>query len=66
MRTIDADAHVIESEQTWSYIRNERLRPYLVNPGGGRPPNWLVDGRAFSHGINSDRNLAHRNRCQSK
>ena len=47
MPTIDADAHVIECEQTWSYIDNEKLRPYLISPGGGRPQNWLVDGRVF-------------------
>lgn len=48
MPTIDADAHVIECEQTWSYIANEKLRPYLISPGGGRPQNWLVDGRVFT------------------
>ena len=29
MPTIDADAHVIECEQTWSYIENEKIRPVL-------------------------------------
>ncbi len=57
MRTIDADAHVIECEETWSYINNERLRPFMINPGGGRPQNWLVDGRVFNRGVNLDRNL---------
>ena len=33
---IDADAHVIECEQTWSYIENDKLRPYMISPGGGR------------------------------
>ena len=46
MPTIDADAHVIECEQTWSYIENEKLRPFLISPGGGRPQNWLVDAKA--------------------
>ena len=57
MPTIDADAHVIECEQTWSYIENEKLRPYLISPGGGRPQNWLVDGRVFNRGVNLDKNL---------
>ena len=57
MPTIDADAHVIECEQTWSYIGNEKLRPFLISPGGGRPQNWLVDGRVFNRGVNLDRHL---------
>jgi predicted TIM-barrel fold metal-dependent hydrolase len=58
MPTIDADAHVIESEETWSYIKNEKLKPFLVTPGGGRAQNWLIDGRVFHRGVNFDRNLA--------
>ena len=57
MPTIDADAHVIESEQTWSYISDEKLRPYLIQPGGARPQNWLVDGRVFNRGVNVNREL---------
>src|SRR5262245_53810642 len=57
MPTIDADAHVIESEETWNYIQNAKLKPFLVTPGGGRPQNWLVDGRVFNRGVNLDRNL---------
>ena len=57
MPTIDADTHVIECEQTWSYIENEKLRPFLISPGGGRPQNWLVDGRVFNRGVNLDRHL---------
>ena len=57
MATIDADAHVIESEESWSYINDEKLRPFLVTPGGGRPQNWLVDGRVFHRGVNFDRHL---------
>jgi predicted TIM-barrel fold metal-dependent hydrolase len=57
MATIDADAHVIECEDTWSYIQNEKLRPFLITPGGGRPQNWLVDGRVFNRGVNFDRSL---------
>ncbi|HVO95807.1 MAG TPA: amidohydrolase family protein [Terriglobales bacterium] len=57
MPTIDADAHVIECDETWKYIPEEKLRPFMVNPGGGRPQNWLVDGRVFHRGVNFDRNL---------
>ena len=57
MPTIDADAHVIESEQTWSYISDEKWKPYLIQPGGARPQNWLVDGRVFNRGVNVNREL---------
>jgi len=57
MPTIDADAHVIECEQTWSYVENEKIRPYMIVPGGGRPQNWLIDGRVFHRGVNVDKGL---------
>ncbi len=57
MATIDADAHVIECEDTWRYIQNDKVRPFLITPGGGRPQNWLVDGRVFNRGVNFDRSL---------
>lgn len=57
MPTIDADAHVIECEETWSHIRDEKIRPFLVTPGAGRPQNWLIDGRVFSRGVNFDKSL---------
>ena len=57
MATIDADAHVIESDETWRYIPNEKFRPFLISPGAGRPQNWLIDGRVFNRGVNFDRNL---------
>ena len=28
-----------------------------MTPGGGRPQNWLVDGRVFHRGVNFDRHL---------
>jgi hypothetical protein len=58
MPTIDADAHVIESEQTWSYILDEKLKPCLIQPSGARPQNWLVDGRVFNRGVNVNRELS--------
>ena len=57
MPTVDADAHVIESERTWDYIEDDKCRPFLVTPGGSRPQNWLIDGRVFNRGVNVDRGL---------
>jgi uncharacterized protein len=57
MPTIDADAHVIESEQTWGYIGRDELRPLLVAPSGGRRQYWLIDGRVFHRGVNVNREL---------
>ena len=57
MTTIDADAHVIESEQTWGYISDEKLKPFLITRGGGRPQHWLIDGRVFNRGVNVNREL---------
>jgi hypothetical protein len=41
MPTIDADAHVIECEQTWSYIKDEKLR----HDQSGRRPAAKLAGR---------------------
>jgi len=57
MPTIDADAHVIESEETWSYVSDEKLKPFLITPGGSRPQYWLIDGRVFHRGVNVNREL---------
>ena len=49
MAVIDADAHVLETEQTWSYmLESERtLRPRIVptpdDPSSGGE-SWLIDG----------------------
>ncbi len=48
MLKIDADAHVLETEQTWEYMEgsDRKFRPQVVSTSGG-PPNdeyWLVDG----------------------
>jgi phosphoribosylamine-glycine ligase len=36
MPTIDADAHVVESERTWDYIdkADQKYRPLIVKPRG--------------------------------
>lgn len=48
MATIDADAHVVESERTWDYMdpTDARYRPLIVAPNGesGRQ-YWLVEGK---------------------
>ena len=53
MATIDADAHVIETERTWEYMQGSeaKFRPALVEAEGGRK-HWLIDGRRFSRGVN--------------
>ena len=33
------------------------MRAFLIAPGGGRPQNWLIDGRVFNRGINVDRGV---------
>ncbi|HWP29113.1 MAG TPA: amidohydrolase family protein [Chloroflexota bacterium] len=50
MPTIDADAHVIESERTWDYIDDSlsAFKPRVVRtttPLGTETEWWLIDGR---------------------
>ena len=51
--TIDADAHVIETERTWEYMdaSDDQFRPTLGAPsqGDGRP-RWVVDGQQRGFG----------------
>ena len=48
MPTIDADAHVLETEQTWEYMdgSDKKYRPKLVGSteGDSKDEYWLVDG----------------------
>src|SRR6476660_6384616 len=48
MPVIDADAHVIETERTWSFLEGDdrQFRPTLSIPKGdsGRE-TWMVDGQ---------------------
>ena len=48
MPTIDADAHVIESEETWKYMEGPEaeFKPKWVNTQNGKR-TWLIDGREF-------------------
>ncbi|MPZ14196.1 MAG: hypothetical protein GEU73_07185 [Chloroflexi bacterium] len=53
MLTIDSDAHVIESERTWTYVEHEKrsLMPTLVTESDGNGSArqfWVLEGR--SHG----------------
>jgi predicted TIM-barrel fold metal-dependent hydrolase len=58
MPTIDADAHVIETPYTWSFMRAEeqRFRPQMLvrDPDDGAPASnrrgeyWLIDGELKS------------------
>jgi len=62
MPTIDADAHVIESERTWDYVENSKFRPQLATPNGGGAQYWMIDGKAFRRGVNVDRGLSEADR----
>jgi len=59
MPTIDADAHVIETERTWEYMEGggAKFRPLLVSPQNGERQFWLIDGRIFSRGVNVNRKI---------
>src|SRR4030095_3025792 len=48
MLTIDADAHVTESERTWDFIdpADRRYRPTLAPPlPGSTRERWIIDGK---------------------
>lgn len=48
MSTIDADAHVVESEHTWDYMEpaDQKYRPLIVRPRGESGGEyWFIDGK---------------------
>src|SRR5574341_400962 len=47
MPTIDADAHVVESEHTWDFMEpaDQRYRPLIVRPRGQDGEYWFIDGK---------------------
>ena len=58
MPTIDADAHVVETERTWTFM-DERFARYtpklLINPDANAPARekqyWQIDGRVFARRV---------------
>ena len=47
MVTIDADAHVVESDRTWDYMdpADRQYRPAIVRPAGTKLAYWFIDGK---------------------
>lgn len=47
MTTIDADAHVLETERTWDYMTESEMefRPKSLVTAGSESEYWLIDGR---------------------
>jgi predicted TIM-barrel fold metal-dependent hydrolase len=48
MITVDADAHVVETERTWDYMEasDQKYRPACIYPKGpGGLGYWLIDGK---------------------
>lgn len=74
MGAIDADAHVIETVQTWSYLEGEerRFTPQLMtqnfgaellsNEGIAVPDFWVIEGRAHGKDRNVGSNTAQESR----
>jgi predicted TIM-barrel fold metal-dependent hydrolase len=60
MSTIDADAHVIETERTWEFMDADmaKFRPRVVTPEGSKQSYWLIDGRVFNRRVNMSRDIA--------
>ncbi|HEY1269985.1 MAG TPA: amidohydrolase family protein [Candidatus Binatia bacterium] len=59
MPTIDADAHVIETERTWDYMdgADAEFRPVLAAPSVDGKKDWLIDGKIYSRGGNVNRKI---------
>src|SRR5688572_30232220 len=47
MPTIDADAHVIETDETWSYMSPDERKSLSKATGASGDDLWVIDGRAF-------------------
>ena len=50
MPVIDADTHVLETEATWSYMREDeaQFKPRVLVEKDGRPDEWwMFEGRVF-------------------
>jgi predicted TIM-barrel fold metal-dependent hydrolase len=59
MPTIDADAHVIETERTWEFMEGsmEKFRPRVVTANDDGRDYWMIDGRVFNRRVNMNREL---------
>ena len=59
MPTIDADAHVIETDRTWEYMEGAdvEFRPLLASPSVDGKKDWLIDGKIYSRGGNVNRQI---------
>lgn len=65
MPTIDADAHVIETEHTWEYMdeSDRSFKPITVTSSSSPGKQfWLIDGKIFSRGTNIGRNITEASR----
>src|SRR5262244_2034082 len=63
MPTIDADAHVVETENTWNYLEEyeAEFRPVLLSANRDGREFWLLDGNVFTRtNINKNIPLASR------
>jgi predicted TIM-barrel fold metal-dependent hydrolase len=71
MLTIDADAHVLETERTWDYLDpdDRKYRPVLVAPEGKADrQHWLVEGkiRGIRFPTLTEQELAERSRVTGR
>ncbi len=59
MPTIDADAHVHETEKTWEYMEGSdaRFRPVVVSANNGQRTFWMIDGKIFGKGGNVNKEI---------
>ncbi|HVB06063.1 MAG TPA: amidohydrolase family protein [Acidimicrobiales bacterium] len=58
MTRIDADAHVDETEDTWTFLEgaDERFRPVTLPADNGRDQQWVADGMSLRRPVrNYDR-----------
>ena len=62
MPTIDADAHVVETEATWDYMdaSDQHMRPELVGKPESGSQFWMVDGKicGLARAVLTDQKLA--------
>jgi predicted TIM-barrel fold metal-dependent hydrolase len=65
MPTIDADAHVIETERTWDYMEgaDSKIKPItLTSNNDSNSQFWFIDGNVFSRTSNVNRELSQASR----